>query len=303
MRLRCTILRLLLTIFGLLMWARPSAAQKSTARSKSAVVVIDAGTADLFIESLIRSTVETELPKHGYEIVTGVSVGGDTPATLLACSGDLACASAAMKGIAAQYVVFLSLRSETPGDLAGFKIIARSFEVDSGRAIARIMRRCTDCVEDIALASFTEAVVRELVNEVQAPQPASEPAVVVGPVYDPPVAPVAAAPTMSTATVDSGKPAPINWNSVAKYTSLGFGVAALTAGTVLVLVDGPVIEDGVRQPQANDTLAPGFVSLGTGAVLVGLSAWLWSRDDDPAARSLVLQASDDAASFVYAGAF
>ena len=123
------------------------------------------------------------------------------------------------------------------------------------------------------------------------------------PVYVPPVAPVAVAPSMSTATVDSGGTASIRWTSVAKYTSLGVGVAALTAGTVLVLIDGPVIEDGVRQPEANDTLTSGFVSLGTGAVLVGLSAWLWSRDDDSSSRSLVLTASDDAAAFVYGGAF
>ena len=98
MRRRCTILRLLVLFIGLLMWARPSVAQERT--PKSAVVVIDAGTADLFTESLVRATVESELGKLGYSIVTGVSVGGDTPAKLLACSGELACAAAVMKDIA-----------------------------------------------------------------------------------------------------------------------------------------------------------------------------------------------------------
>lgn len=299
MRHRCPALPIILVFVGLLGFTRPSSAQESSS-SSSAVVIIDAGTADLFVESLVRSTVEAELVKSGYTIVSGVSVGGDTPAKLLACSGDLACAAGVMSEFGSRYVIFLSLRTKEPGESADFKIVARSFEVATGRVLARIMRRCQLCTEDLALASFSEELVRDLVQEAthtSLPEPGtfSEPSATLPP------------PHQSVDMVPPpSRPEPgFSWLPLATYASLGAGIAAIAGGTILVLVDGPVIENRRRQPKANDTLGLGLVSLGTGAALVGLSAWLWSQraNDSSTNSSLVLGARSDGAVLGYKGAF
>ncbi len=301
MRHRCTVLWFLVLV-GVFCSAREAAAQEPADPvdlDKSAVVVIDAGGADLFVESLVRSAVEASLINSGYTIASGAAVGGDTPAKLLACSGDLACAASAMAGIHARYAMFLSLRTDEPGETAHFKIIARSFEVRTGAAVARVMRRCESCIEDDALATFSEEVARLLVQQKQEAKEPTPVESVEAPVETTPIETL----PIGEPIVDVHTQRSFDWKSVGKYASLGVGATAIATGTVLVLIDGPVIENGVRQPQANDTATLGFVSIGTGVALVGLSAWLWSQGRDEPDDAIVVQASGSAGSISYAGAF
>lgn len=94
-----------------------------------------------------------------------------------------------------------------------------------------------------------------------------------------------------------------NWRPIATAASIGTGIAAIAGGTILILVDGPVIEGGRREPQANETLGLGIVTLGGGVALVGLGAWLWAQHVDDTSSSLVLGVSGDGAAIGYKGAF
>ena len=286
------------------------------ADERSAVVVIDSGTEDIFIESLVRTNAETELKNQGYVIVEGAAVGGKTPTKLLACAGDLPCSAAVLQGISAKFAVFISLRSDAPSGSTNFKMIVRNYEVSTGSVLARTMRRCPDCKEEVDLAGFTAQLIIELLRESDGQKdPPKDP---------PPVTPVdpepnepspATKPTVpdtipvpkGTENTDSG-PNTVDgfgrYSGLVKYVGLGVGALALATGTYLVLIDGPVVEDSVRQREANDTLVPGFVSLGIGVAAVGLSAWLWAResDDSDDSRAHIVPTQDGAA-LVWSGGF
>lgn len=269
-----------ITLLGVTMWMHSAYAQ-----SKSAVVVIDSGTVDLFIESLVRTNAETELSKQGFSIVEGAAVGGDTPTKLLACAGDLTCSVDTLKGISAEHVIFISLRSDGEGGSTNFKMVVRDYEVATGKVLARTMRRCLECKEEIDLATFSEQMIVDLLRTnskenatPRDPSPAdlvdpAEPVTGTVPVPTTIYQPGLSGGELRTAEGKAG------YLSALKYVGLGTGVAAITAGTFLVLIDGPVIEDGVRQPDANDTVTGGFLSLGAGLALVGVSAWLWSQEE------------------------
>lgn len=288
------------------------------AEDRSAVVVIDSGTEDLFIESLVRTNAETELKNQGFQIVAGVEVGGDTPAKLLACAGDLPCSIAAMQGIPAKSVIFISLRSDSASDSKNFKIVLRDYDVATGKVLARTMRRCPECKEEVDLAGFTAQLIIELVRESDAlSNPPDDPA------PPPPTEPVAAPPALQPIVPVTGTiPVPQevgNGNpghgaeakgsgaatGVLKYVGLGVGIGAIATGTYLVLIDGPVIEDSVRQPEANDTLVSGFVTLGAGVAAVGLSAWLWASEVDEGkdASHAQIVPTQGGAAFIWAGGF
>jgi len=267
------------------MWTAPAQAEPD-APDTSVVVVIDAGNTDLLVESLVRTTAEAELGKRGFFIVEKAEVGGDTPHRLLACAGNPECSVATLSGIAARYVIFISLRPDEAGVSNNFKIVARNYEVATGVALARTMRRCTECKQDVDLANFSEGVIADLVKE---PDTAS---------VSPAPAPLTVIPTPTQTPLSSqvvsgeippNEPAQGDGHPLVgplKYATLVGGVAGLTSGTILVLIDGPVIRDGVRLREERDTLTGGYVSLGAGAVLLGVSAWLWSIDHDEANTSL-----------------
>lgn len=263
------------------------AQEAADADAKTIVVVIDSGNTDLLVESLVRSTAEAELTKRGFAIVENAEVGGDIPQRLLACAGNPECSVATLAGINSRLVIFISLRPDEEGKSNNFKIVARNYEVATGAALARTMRRCTECKEEVDLANFAEGVIADLVREPTEPvakPPATNPA------RDPdPNAEQAESdpdPHVDTTLTLQGRD---DEGSVLmtglKYGTLGAGLLGLGAGTFLVLIDGPVIRDGVRQSEQRDTLAGGYASLAAGAVLVGVSAWLWSSDDDDAGAS------------------
>lgn len=287
------------------------------ASERSAVVVIDSGTEDIFIESLVRTNAETELKNQGYVIVAGAEVGGDTPTKLLACAGDLPCSVAALQGISAKVVVFISLRSDAASESKNFRIVVRNYEVSTGKVLARTSRRCPECKEEVDLAAFTAQLIVELLresNEREVPEDSPPPPPDPDPIEStttikPAVTGTIPVPTSTGSAGQSGT-GKIDSSSqplrLVKYVGLGVGVAAIATGTYLVLIDGPVIEDSVRQPEANDTLVPGFVSLGIGVAAVGLSAWLWAREggDDDASRSRAqLVPTQGGAAFVWSGGF
>jgi hypothetical protein len=290
----------------------------AAAQEKSAVVVIDSGTEDLFIESLVRTNAETELAKKGYHIVAGAEVGGETPKRLLACAGDLACSSQVMQNISATYVVFISLRSNENSGSTNFKIVIRNYEVATGRVLARTMRRCPECKEEVDLAAFTAQLIVDLTSEKDVettefvvepltsdgpadPDPADPPEPVTGPIPVPVTVPSPGPPVAGQVDVQPSR-APL-----LTYVGMGVGTVAVAVGTYMVLIDGPVIENDLRKPDANDTLVPGFLTLGAGVAAIGLSAWIWSRRraDNSALTSLApaLVPSDEGASLVWSGGF
>jgi hypothetical protein len=288
----------------------------AAAEDRSAVVVIDSGTEDLFIESLVRTNAETELKNQGYQIALGAKVGGDTPAKLLACAGDLPCSITAMQGIPAKSVIFISLRSDSASDSTNFKIVVRDYDVATGKVLARTMRRCPECKEEVDLAGFTAQLIIELVRESEAlihppedptPTPPTDP-VETTPAEQPIVPVTGAIPVpqqVGNGNLGLEREGTGSAMSVLKYVGLGVGTVAIATGTYLVLIDGPVIEDSVRQPEANDTLVSGFVTLGVGVAAVGLSAWLWASeaDDDTAASRAQIVPTRGGAAFVWSGGF
>ncbi len=293
-----------------------TALAQAQAQDKSAVVVIDSGTADLFIDSLVRTNAENELRTQGFRIVAGADVGGETPQKLLACAGDLPCSVAVLKGISAEYVIFISLRSDSKSGSTNFKIVVRNYEVATGKALARKMRRCPECKEEIDLAAFTAQLIIELIRESSTEPPADPPPT-------PPEPPVVVVPAPAPAPVTGTIPVPVqvhgpgpsagqdeggkrfNFAGALKYVGLGLGTVAVATGTYLVLIDGPVIEDSVRQVDANDTLVPGFVTLGVGVAAIGLSAWLWASelDEESGASATRIVPTADGGAIVWSGAF
>lgn len=283
-----------------------SHAQPSSAPNQTVVVIIDSGNTDLLVESLVRSTAEAELTKRGYVIVEHAAVGGDTPQRLLACAGNPECSVATLSSIAAKYVIFISLRPDEEGTSNNFKIVARNYEVQSGTALARTMRRCSECKEEVDLASFSEGVIVDLIR---GPEPKPSPTT---PVTEPvnPATPSSAEPEATVVenprlTVHDGDEGS---GIVAglKYATLAGGVAGLATGTILVLMDGPVIRDGERQREERDTLLGGYSSLAGGAILLGVSAWLFSVDhdgDSSSHASIVPSARSNGGSLVWIGVF
>ncbi len=275
--------------------------------ARTVVVIIDSGNTDLLVESLVRSTAEAELTKRGYVIVENAAVGGDTPQRLLACAGNPKCSVETLSKITATYVIFISLRPDEEGKSNNFKIVARNYEVATGTALARTMRRCSECEEEVDLASFSEGVIVDLIREPD-PKPVAATPTPTVPAVD------ATTPTTSTSPVATVVQDPPMANSDdgsgiitgLKYAALVGGVAGLATGTVLVLIDGPVIRDGERHREERDTLLGGYTSLAGGAVLLGLSAWLFSvdHDDDSHARAaLVPSVQSTGGSLVWTGTF
>ena len=282
--------------------AQPTASEPAP----TVVVIIDSGNTDLLVESLVRSTAEAELTKRGYHLVEGAEVGGDTPQKLLACAGNPQCSIETLASISATYVIFISLRPDEEGKSDNFKIVARNYEVATGVALARTMRRCTECKEEVDLASFSKGVIADLIREPSTPAPVVPEAPPIEPTATPATPATPAATTVieepSIKTSDGGSGVVTGL----KYATLVGGVAGLAAGTVLVLIDGPVIRDGERLREERDTLLGGYSSLAGGAVLLGLSAWLFSidHDDDSQSRAAILPSvQSGGGSLVWTGTF
>tara|TARA_R110002096_G_scaffold16898_12_gene58124 strand:+ start:68883 stop:69812 length:930 start_codon:yes stop_codon:yes gene_type:complete len=281
--------------------AQPTASEPAP----TVVVIIDSGNTDLLVESLVRSTAEAELTKRGYHLVEGAEVGGDTPQKLLACAGNPQCSVETLASISATYVIFISLRPDEEGKSDNFKIVARNYEVATGTALARTMRRCTECKEEVDLASFSKGVIADLIREPTTKAPVV-PETPIEPTATPATPATPAAPTVieepSINSSDEGSGVVTGL----KYATLVGGVAGLAAGTVLVLIDGPVIRDGERLREERETLLGGYGALAGGAVLLGVSAWLFSVDHDDDSRShasILPTVQSDGGSLVWMGTF
>lgn len=288
--------------------AQPQAEPTATNDDKTVVVIIDAANTDLLVESLIRSTAESELRARGFTIVERAEVGGEIPGRLLACAGNPQCSVETLSGIESRYVIFISLRPDEEGSSNNFKIVARNYEVATGTALARTMRRCAECEEEVDLAAFSEGVIVDLIRD---PKPA-EPVIVASSTSEG----FEEAPEVPEAPSLSAEPARVepprneagggSFIQGLKYATLVGGVAGLSSGTILVLIDGPVIRNGRRLPEERATLTGGYVSLGAGAVLLGVSAWLWSRDYERGAgrrTTFVPSATKGGGSVVWTGRF
>lgn len=262
--------------------------QASLARAESptAVVIIDSGTTDLFVESLVRTTVENVLRTSHFTIVESAEVGGEAPTRLLACSGDHSCTLAALSGVVADHVFFLSLRTEDDANELSIKIVARDFEVSSGKVLARVMKRCASCQDAGALAVFAEGTLFDLLRPPEDEEPTTPVPVVAPVLVEAPVTHLARSEPIAQSVTRTNR-STISLD-VLKYAGLAAGVSAIATGTVLVMLDGPRIEGGRRLPQERNTATAGFVTLGAGVAAVGISAWLWSIDRTAEAHTAVV---------------
>ncbi len=278
----------IVVLFGTQAWAQP-------AQNTSVVVIIDSGSADLLLESTIRTTIEVDLKKRGYQIVEDVNVAGETPSLLLACSGELSCIQTLLSGIPAQTVIFLSLRADEESDTSNFKIVARQFEVQSGHSLARVMRRCATCKSEVDLAPFTEEIVDQLLAQSAKELPPKQ------------VEAKAGRPkTRDTKWVPALHQSRAPKRSIAlALASITGGVAGIVAGSVLVAVDGPVIVDGQRQVSERRTMVGGAIAIGAGTALVGVGLWLWLRPPQSSERSrgLAVQPTAGGGSLLWSGEF
>ncbi len=274
-------------------------AQAQPTSAKTVVVVIDPGETDILLESLVRSMAEAELKKRGYVLVESAEAGGEVPGRLLACAGEVECTIAALSGITARFAIFISLRPDEVDRPDNFKIVARNYEVATGSALARTMRRCVECKEGVDLADFSEALIRDLVSEKMATPPPSS--------TDLPSSVPAALPIEPITMVRNDSDAGGGFIGTLKFVSLAGGVLGLAGGTALVLMDGPVVSDGLREPDAYDTLTLGYATLASGGVLLALSAWLWSADHDDTSTGVairpVLRPGTAGGSLVWSGEF
>lgn len=61
---------------------------------------------------------------------------------------------------------------------------------------------------------------------------------------------------------------------VLKWVAIGTGVVAVATGVGLIAIDGPIIEDNIRQEKQYETLAGGIASTVGGAALIGAGVYM-----------------------------
>lgn len=300
-----------LAVFICMSWTTLAYGQEPVAEEgegKSVVVIIDSGTADLLLESTVRATTETKLVSEGYLIVQDVQVAGDKPARLLACSGQLACLLEVLSGIPSEYVVFVSMRSDTQDTKVSYKIVARTFEVGTGRVIARTMKRCDACKDELDLAPFAEEVIDQLLSDAKLakePKPDVPPTVVDTTADTPKEGAENTQPEFNN-VVTTNTNSVHRKRSVLPYVAIGGGISALGTGIALLVLDGPVIENGVRKPEERATSLGGYVMVGTGSALLGLGIWMLVSDSDDESNTtspIVVAPSSSGAKVLWQGNF
>lgn len=265
----------------------------SPARADSALVLIDPGTADLAVESLVRMAAEDGVHRAGFELAPLASADAAPIEALAACAGAGAeCAAQVLEEVDAEAVLFLALTAggdDAPGELA---IRARLYEVASGRQLAVDQRLCDRCADADRLAAFVEGLTVDVFQTAAAAAAAPAPVPEPGPAPEPaPPRTAELAPAPGAPATPAERPrAPGRPFATWKYVALGAGLGALATGATFVALDGPRIDDGVRQPDERATRTEGFVALGVGAGLVATGALLWVADQRAAERQQSLRA-------------
>ena len=80
---------------------------------------------------------------------------------------------------------------------------------------------------------------------------------------------------------------------VLPWTLTATGVVAIGAGATLVFLHSPEVEDGVRQRTFRESLVPGLVLAGGGAVLTALGAWWLMRSGEKEALPAVAAGKEE----------
>jgi hypothetical protein len=246
------------------------------AQAERTAVVIESGQTDLFVESLVRATLEAELGHAGLEVASEAAVGGEVPKVLAACE-DTECLRLAVKPLAVGLIIFVSLKGEERDSGLHLELRGKAIAEDgSERAAAKA--DCDDCQSEERMKAFGKAFIEELLKT---PAPPQVVAVKEAAQDLAPPKPVAVAPAPPPAEVSPASPQRDYLPAIA----LGVGIAGLFSGAALVIMDGPQIKDGLRQPEERATATGGWLTMGAGAALVGVSAWLWLRVDERRAVS------------------
>jgi len=239
------------------------ACASSAARADSAVVMIDSE-ADIMVESLVRVAAEDALRTAALEAAPLEAAGTLTLDVLTGCvalapSTPQPCFTESY-GASADKVLLLRV-SGGDGD-APTVIESFLFDAHDGTQLGSEDRECSGCSDPDRLAQTVEELVADIL--------------VAGHLeVEEEVAPPVAVPVAPAVTRDSGDGRPyLLW----KYVALGTGVASVALGATLIAVDGPRVEDGVRQPEERASSAEGFAAVGVGAALLATGAVLWVLD-------------------------
>lgn len=232
------------------------------------------------IAAAVRVAAERQI---AHREMTVAPLGDEAAATaqIVACATeDAICMRQVMSGRALDQLVFFAVqaRPAPDGEQAAspdLSVTARLIDAHTGAQLQVDQRLCEGgCPIDSRLGTMVEEMTGELLRS-DAPE---EPA----PVQDPgnPLATGSSSPAVPLEQAESRS------LGVIKVIPLAAGVVAVGTGLVLIAIDGPRIEDGVRQPDERATGPAGWVSIGIGGALIATGVVLWWLDGQPTDRVL-----------------
>lgn len=264
-------------------------AATSMAHAEVGVVV----TGEATLQPQLLSHLESWLQRHGHQVKSS-ALDPDAINTLIDCFvvADLNCAKAVIENRSkADAVVYA--RVEVAPAVDGLRDISLvGYWMQKGHETMAERRTCHHCTEkqmhgiadDLMLALASQPPAG---SHVHVPPPTTvgqvsgEPAQEPTPMHDEGATPSKAVP----------------------YTLVGVGVAAIIAGGVLIAIDEDPPASGVQPKTIRDTATAGVITLGAGAVVTGVGAYLWYRSGHASSSAPVASVSHDGAVVGWAGRF
>jgi hypothetical protein len=259
---------------GLLPAATVAASPDDSQASRSTFVAVIGG--DLDIGPAVRDAAEEAAIHAGWVLSAteqSAAERAQIAADLASCGQAPACLADVLVGQTATAVIIINVGTEPAADQPRVTVRGHLVSPATGELLARGDRTCLNCWQPELLMpmaeSLTASMLRELTSAQLAPNIGTHAVALAQQTEDSSTPDVAAELTARTEPRPPGR----YW----AWAAVGTGTAALAAGLVLVAVDGPVIKNGVRQPEERATMVPGIVTSTAGVALVATGATLWLR--------------------------
>ena len=250
--------------------------------AKTLAVLIHGGDVDLMIESLVRVTAEGALAQVGFEVAAPSVAGGADAAKLSGCAGDQRCWQSHLSAAEVPRVMLLSLAQQAGSGQEGqaLSLTGHLITAPGGEQMSTVTSTYEEPCDAERLTATVEALTLQLVRESRERAPVTPPvAVDPGPQAGPPSSGQGLSDTpMAQASVTATDPQARPFRFW-KFAALTAGVLAIGGGATLVAIDGPQIEDGVRQPTERASRLQGYGLMGAGVVLVATGVTLWVVDN------------------------
>jgi hypothetical protein len=253
--------------------------------SRRLAVSVQARGVPVEVAGAIDAAVRREVEARGMAVTP-------TPAGIGACGADEAdCFRGALASSGADQAIVIAIgaREKALDDVA---VTARLIDGRTGEQLALGQRLCeAGCPLGPGLDSMIAEMTGELVASGDAGESVPAPVAAAEPLSSGPSQPPVALEVAERRSL-----------SVIKVIPIAAGVGAIVTGFVLVAIDGPRIDDGVRQPDERATATPGYVAIGGGVALVATGVLLWWLDGEPTDRVLAPAASQTASGAWIVGA-